>query len=78
MVFIFSGHFLLTVSVRRRRMSVYNSLFTAVIPLKYTSEFRGLFEATASVFCCCFKHTRTPSFLVRKIENHFIKSEIIL
>jgi hypothetical protein len=37
--------FLLTASLRRRRMSVYISLFTVAVTVNYTSEFRELFEA---------------------------------
>jgi len=33
-------------SLRRRRMSMYISLFTAEIPIKYTSESLEFFEAT--------------------------------
>jgi hypothetical protein len=47
LVLLFSGHFLLIASLRRRRMSMYFSLFTAAIPINYVSEFRELFEATA-------------------------------
>jgi hypothetical protein len=39
-----SGHFLLTSSVGRRRISVCISLFTLAIPINDTSEFRGPFE----------------------------------
>jgi hypothetical protein len=42
----FYGIFLLTASLRRRRMSVHISLFTAAIPVNYTREFRELFKAT--------------------------------
>ena len=52
--FRFSGCVLLTLSLRRRRMSIYISLFTvlphASIPVNYTSEFREFFEATKGVF----------------------------
>ena len=54
-------------------MSVYISLFTAVIPINYNDEFLEIFEATTSLFCCCFKHTWTSSFLVQKIEKPFHK-----
>ena len=40
------GHFLLTASARRRKISMYISLLTAGIPVNYTGQFRGLFEAT--------------------------------
>ena len=43
---VLSGHFLLTESLRRRRMSMYIYLFTVAIPVKYANEFRELFEAT--------------------------------
>jgi hypothetical protein len=46
----FSGCFLLTASLRRRRKSVYISLFTVAIPVNYTSEFQELLEATMYVF----------------------------
>ena len=38
--------FLLTASLRRRRMSMYISLFTVTIPVNYSSEFRELFGDT--------------------------------
>jgi len=40
--------FVLTTSLRWQRMSLYISLFTAAIPLNYTSEFWEFFEATMS------------------------------
>jgi hypothetical protein len=42
----FWGRFLLTAFLRRRRTSVYISLFTVTVLVNYTSEFRELFEAT--------------------------------
>jgi hypothetical protein len=45
LVLHFCGHFLLTASLRQRRMSMYIYLFTVVIPVNYTSEFRELSEA---------------------------------
>jgi len=42
----FLERFLLTAFLRRRRISVYISLFTVTIPVNYTSEFRERFEAT--------------------------------
>jgi hypothetical protein len=42
----FSGRFLLTVSLRGRRVSMYVSLFAVVISLNYTSEFLKRFEDT--------------------------------
>jgi hypothetical protein len=47
--FPFSGRFLLTSSLGRRRMSVRISLFTLAIPVNYTSEFRGPFEVTVYI-----------------------------
>ena len=41
-----SGRFLLTASKRRRRRSLYFSLFTVAIPVNYASEFREFSEAT--------------------------------
>jgi hypothetical protein len=46
MILHFSGRFLLTASLRRRRMSIYISLLTVPITVNHISEFRGLFEAT--------------------------------
>ena len=43
----FSGRFILTASLRERRMSEYISLYTVAITVNYTSEFRESFEATA-------------------------------
>ena len=43
----FWGRFLLTAFLRRRRISVHISLFTATIRVNYTSEFQELFETTA-------------------------------
>ena len=51
----FSGHFLLTESLGRRRMSLYISLFTVAIAVSYASEFRELFEAT--IYICQSQHT---------------------
>jgi len=45
LVLHFSGRFLLTASLRRRRMSLYINLFTVTIPVNYTREFRERFEA---------------------------------
>jgi len=42
----FSGRFLPTAFLRRRKMLAYISLFTAGIPVNYINEFRELFEAT--------------------------------
>jgi hypothetical protein len=47
LVLRFSLRFLLTTSLRRRRISLYFSLFTVAIPAKYTSKFWELFEAPA-------------------------------
>ena len=49
----FSGHFLLAVYLRRRRMSVYITLFAVAIPVNSTSKFREGYEATAYVFIEC-------------------------
>jgi len=46
LVLHFSAHFLLTASLRHQWMSVYIYLFTAAIPVNFTSEFPKLFEAT--------------------------------
>jgi hypothetical protein len=40
---IYRWNFLLTASVRRRRISMYIYLLTAEIHISYTGEFRGLF-----------------------------------
>ena len=50
MVLHLSGRFLLTASLRRRRMSECISLFTAAFSLNYASEFREHFEANTRVF----------------------------
>ena len=47
LVLHFTGSFLLIASLKRRKVLMYISLFTAASPLNYTSEFRELFEATA-------------------------------
>jgi len=55
LVLHFSGRFLLIVSLRVRRLSMYVSLFSGIIkleqyqrfPVNYTSEFWELSEATA-------------------------------
>jgi hypothetical protein len=49
LVLRFSGRFLLTASLRRRRILLYISLITAAIPASYTSKFWELFEAIAYV-----------------------------
>ena len=41
----FSVHFVLTTSLRRRRMSVYISLFTVAIPINHTREFLKIIPA---------------------------------
>jgi hypothetical protein len=41
---IFLWRFLLTESLRRRRISMYISLFTVAIPVNYTSEFREVLK----------------------------------
>jgi hypothetical protein len=43
--FHFSGRLLLTASLRRRRISLYLSLYIVEIPVNYTSQFRKNFEA---------------------------------
>ena len=48
----FSGHFLPTAFLRRRKMLAYVSLFTAGIPVNYGNEFRELFEATTFSTAC--------------------------
>ena len=45
LVLHFSRLFLLTASLRRRRMPMYIVLFTAATPVNYTNEFRELLEA---------------------------------
>ena len=40
----------LTVSLRRRGMLMYDSLFTVGIPVNYISEYRDVFEATVYIF----------------------------
>ena len=45
----FLGRFLRIASLWRRRMSVYISLFTVGIPVKYSNEFRELFDATTYI-----------------------------
>ena len=47
----FSGLFLLTTSLRWRRMSVYISLYRTAIPLNYASEFQERFEVTIYSSC---------------------------
>jgi hypothetical protein len=42
---IFLVLILLTTSLRRRRMSMYISLFTATIAVNYAAEFRQIFDA---------------------------------
>ena len=57
LVLRFSGRFLLTTSLRRRRISLYISLITVAIPANYTSKFWELFETIAHVdsvsTCAC-------------------------
>ena len=45
LVLRFSESFLLTTSLRRRRISLYVSLITVSFPANYTSKFWELFEA---------------------------------
>ena len=45
----FSGRFVLTVSLRNWKISMYTSLFTVSIPVNYTSEFREHFEVTTNL-----------------------------
>jgi len=47
-------------SLRRRRMSMYNSLFTVAIPLNYTNEFRKLLEATTYIGLVMTVHNLVP------------------
>ena len=42
----FPGRFLLTASLRRRRMSMYISVIIVAVTVNYASEFRERFEAT--------------------------------
>jgi hypothetical protein len=42
--------FLQTASLRRRRMSVYISLFAVAISVNLTSEYREVFEANMYIF----------------------------
>jgi len=44
--FYLSGRFLLTASLRRRRMSMYISLLTVAISVNYTSDSWVIFEAS--------------------------------
>jgi len=46
LVLHFLGRFLLTASLRRRKMSLYINFASATIPVNYSSEFLELFEAT--------------------------------
>ena len=46
LVLHFWGNFLLTASLRWQRMSMYNSLFAAVIPVNYITVLWELFEAS--------------------------------
>jgi len=46
LVLHFSGHFLLTASLRHWRVLMCISLFKVAIPVNYTSKFGELFEAT--------------------------------
>ena len=48
----FSGCLLLTTSLRRRRTSMYISIYTLAIPINYTSEFWELLEVTANTCGC--------------------------
>jgi len=48
----FSVRFLLTASLRRRRMSMYRNVSLALISVNYTSEFRGLLELLVYKFTC--------------------------
>jgi len=45
-----SGSFLLTATLRRRRMSICISVFTAAFSVNYATEFREYFEANTHVF----------------------------
>jgi len=42
--------FLLTASLRRRRMTMYISLFTVAVPVNYTSEFLHILPANSGTF----------------------------
>jgi len=44
---LFWGAFLLTAFLARRGLTMWVSLFTAAIPVNYTSEFWEIFEATS-------------------------------
>ena len=46
LVLHFSGRFLLTAFLRRRRISMYKYYPHAVIPVNYNSQIRKIFEAT--------------------------------
>ena len=53
MVRHFPGRFLLAASLRRRKMSVYSSVFTVEIPVNYARELWELFEA--ATYICVHK-----------------------
>jgi len=55
LVLHFSGHFLLTASLRRRKMSVYISLLTVTIPLNYTSEIQDILKPLHISFALYWK-----------------------
>ena len=84
----FSGCFLLTASLRRRRMSTYISLFIVKIPVNYTSEFWELLEATVhyhwALHVTFFSKTLGKAeawlgilfFLIKWLHNHVTKFSV--
>ena len=89
LVLQFSGRFLLTTSLRRRRISLYISLFTVAVPAKYTSKFWELFEATAyidyvstcvCIYVCTYRcvFVRRPSCCKKEARATDIKSTGII
>jgi len=63
----FSGGYLLTASLRWRRLSVWMSIFTVAITVNYTSEFRWTFW---SYYVHTFIHTHTHTHTYACIHTY--------
>jgi hypothetical protein len=63
-----SGRFVLTASLRRRRTSMYISLFTAAVPVSDTNKFREIFELVRSTVYSAYKSTITAHLKGRVLE----------
>jgi len=75
----FSETFLLTTSLRLRRMSMYISLFRVTVFVNYTSEFQECFEVTTHILYIVFSLLRFPNYLcvLKVLLPHRFKIKLI-